>query len=260
MAKRSNGNISELPVGDIVEKKGVLPILNAPRYSTTLPSNGMNIKFRPFLVKEEKALMIAMQSNDNKVQLEALVDILKACIEQEIDFDNMPVFDLEWLFLQLRTKSAGDNIDVKIVCSNPDCRQTSIHSVDLSSVECVTSEEHTNKIELTDNIGIILSYPTLETTVKYDLDKIKNNDVDTMFSMIIDSIEKIYVGDDVYKSEDISRDEISAFVDSMQSKQFEKVNKFFETMPKCKTDLKWECVNCKTKNETSLEGLKDFFG
>lgn len=260
MAKRVNGGSNGLPVDDVVEKKSILPVLNAPRYSTTLPSSGMNIKFRPFLVKEEKALMIAMQSNDNKIQLETLVDILKNCVEQEIDFDHIPVFDLEWLFLQLRTKSAGDSIDVKIVCSNPDCRQTSVHTVDLSTVECVTSEEHNNRVELTDDIGVVLRYPTLETTLKYDLDKIKNNDVDTMFAMIIDSIEKIYVGDDVYKSEDVSKEEISAFVDSMQSNQFEKVNKFFETMPKCKTDLTWECLSCGMKNETSLEGLKDFFG
>ena len=233
-----------------------LPQVNSSRYSTKLPSTGVEIEYRPYLVKEEKIMMVALESKDNKQIVGAMKDVAQACILTDIDVDKLTAFDLEWMFLQLRSKSVGEKADVKMKCQQKDCDAMTPVSIDLSKVE-MDDYEPNRVIQLNDNIGVQMVYPSVSLVEKYDEEKLKN--VDGIFDMIIDCLETIYDKDDVYNVKDERRQDVKDFVEALTSNQFSKLAEFLQKIPSVKKRVEWCCSTCEANNEMELRGLQSFF-
>jgi len=225
----------------------VLPVLQVPTYELTLPSNSKKIKFRSFLVKEEKLLMIANETGDEKERIIAVSQIIENCTFNKLDAKVMPAFDVEYLFLKLRSKSIGESVDIKILC--PDDKETYADvTINLDDIICKKPKKNSNIIKLDDSVGIILKYPGIDT-------KTEGSTVD----VVGDLIESIYDGDTVFDAVDFSKDEISKFVESMTQKQLQLIVSFFENIPKIEISV--DVINPKTKIKSTvkLEGLDSFF-
>tara|TARA_B100000900_G_scaffold265477_1_gene226502 strand:- start:250 stop:966 length:717 start_codon:yes stop_codon:yes gene_type:complete len=236
-----------------------LPKVDVPTYELTLPSEDKKVKFRPFLVKEEKILFVAMESKNNAEMVNAVKEIISACTFNTLNVDSLPLFDIEYLFLNIRAKSVGEVADFKVIC--PDDNKTYADvKVDLSKVEVHVDEDHTNKIVVDENrkLGMVLRYPTLKNyTVGKD---INTNDVDNVFTVLIDCVDHIFEGDKIYPAKDATPEEIKEFVETMTQDSFVKIKKFFDTMPKLKQVIEVENPNTKVKSTVTLQGLQDFFG
>ena len=231
-----------------------LPKLQTPEYELVLPSTQETIKYRPFLVKEEKILLLAMESEDNKQINESIGKIIKECTFGELDAKTLPVFDLEYAFLQIRSKSVGETVDVTVTC--PDDEKTKVGvKVDLSEVGVQMSVDHSNIIELTDDIKMIMSYPTLYSSTANEGD----SDTEIVFKLMQGCISEIHFGEDIYRDVDITKKELDEFFDSLTSEMLAKVQEFFETMPKLRHIIDVKNPKTKKKNEVMLEGLGDFF-
>jgi len=235
-----------------------LPTIETPRYELTLPSSDTIVSFRPFLVKEEKILMIAMESNDNKEIISATREILKACTYDKIDVNKLPLFDIEYIFLQIRAKSVGEISKFKILC--PDDKQTYVDvELDLTKVNVQVDDEHTNNIVIDENrkLGVVFNYPTLEMTkAGFNVDE---TDINTLFDIMITSIEHIYEGEKIYPAKDSTKEELKTFLESLPQKTFEKIKTFFETMPQLRHTVEVENPKTKVKNTIELKGIRDFF-
>jgi len=245
-----------------------LPKIAVPEYSLTLPSTGEELKYRPFLVKEEKLLLIAMESEDEIQIAAATKNVIKNCIFEDINVDKLPVFDIEYIFLWLRARSKGEVIELKYKC--PDCKGAIPVIFNVEDVKVhKNNEEHDGKIELTDNVGVVLKYPTLDTAeVKKGED---DSEVDILIQTILLSIDYIYDEDKMYSSKDHTTQEMTDFLESLNDEQFQKMGKFFESMPKLRHDVALECKNkvkgegkkkdkvCGYKEDLVLEGLSSFF-
>jgi hypothetical protein len=234
-----------------------LPKLNTPTYELEVPSTDEKIKYRPFLVKEEKILLMAMESKDNAQIINAVKDIVTSCTFEKVNVSKMPMFDMEYIFLQIRSKSVGEVSKLKILC--PDDKKTYASvELDLTKVEVQVGDDHTNKIELTDDMGMIMTYPTIDSFLESGIEKI---DATNMLDVIGSCVLQIYEekGEKVYEAKDQTKKELSDFIESMNSGQFKKLQSFFDTMPKLKHEVKVK--NPKTKKETkvTLTGLNDFF-
>jgi hypothetical protein len=224
-----------------------LPVLQVPTYELTLPSNSKKIKFRSFLVKEEKLLMIANETGEEKERILAVSQIIENCTFNKLDAKVMPAFDVEYLFLKLRSKSIGESVDIKILC--PDDKETYAEvTVNLDDITCKKPKKNSNIIKLDESVGIILKYPGINT-------KTEGSTVD----VVGDLIESIYDGDTVFDAVDFSKDEISKFVESMSQKQLQLIVSFFENIPKIGISV--DVINPKTKIKSTvkLEGLDSFF-
>ena len=235
-----------------------LPKLNTPTYELEVPSTDEKIKYRPFLVKEEKILMIAMESKDNAQIVNAVKDIVTSCTFNELDVANLPMFDVEYIFLQIRAKSVGEISKLKLLC--PDDQKTYADvEVDLTKVEVQVDEEHTNKIELTDDMGIIMTYPSMKSF--QDLG-IQNIDSKNMLDVVGACILQIYEekGEKIYEGKDQTKKELTEFVENLNSKQFKNIQDFFSTMPKLKHDVMVKNPKTKKESKLTLTGLNDFFG
>jgi hypothetical protein len=204
-----------------------LPRIDTPTYQTNLPSTGQSVQFRPFLVKEQKIIMMAQESGDEKQIVRALSDLVTACTFNKVDVANAPTFDVEYLFLKIRSKSVGETVDINIVC--PDDQVTQVNTkVNLDDIKVQTSGGHNNVVNLTDSIKIVFKYPTL-----IDLSRVGNTEnSEGLFKMINECIHEIHYGDDVYNRVDISDKDIEEFIDQFTGDQFERVTEFFQTMPK----------------------------
>ena len=239
-----------------------LPKIATPTYSMVLPSTEKEINYRPFLVKEEKLLVLALESEDTKQITTAIKAVLKNCIQTKgIKVELLPTFDIEYLFLNIRGKSVGEDIDVNLIC--PDDNETEVSvSVNLDDIKVQKPEGHSNKIKLDNNLMMELKYPSLNEFIKnnFDPNDTTKNPMDQSFDLIGSCISKIYNQEEVWAAADCSKKEITDFLDSMNSSQFKEVEKFFETMPKLTHTLK--VLNPKTKVESDvvLEGLASFFG
>jgi len=236
-----------------------LPSITTPTYELELPSTKKKIKYRPFLVREEKILLLATESEDPKDVKQAVKDIVKACVLSRIKIDDLTSFDLEYLFLRIRAVSVGEEVQMKITCN--DDNETKVdYTIDLTEVEVEVPEGHDKKIMLTDNLGIIMRYPGLEQFV--DLTMIGKNldNVDEVFDLVANCIEQIFEGDDVYDSTTTTKEEFVQFIESLTQKQFESVQKFFETMPVLRHKFKITNPNTGVESEYQLEGLQSFFG
>ena len=239
-----------------------LPKIATPSYELELPSTGKTIQYRPFLVKEEKLLVIALESEDTKQITNAIKAVIRACIlTKGVKVETLPTFDIEFLFLNIRGKSVGEDIDVKLTC--PDDNETEVNvNVNLDDIQVEKPEGHTNQIKLDKNLMMELKYPSLNEFIKnnFDPNDTTKNPMEQSFDLIGSCINKIYNEDEVWAASDCSKKEITDFLDSMNSTQFKEVEKFFETMPRLSHTIK--VINPKTKVESDvvLEGLASFFG
>ena len=233
-----------------------LPILDTATYELTLPSSDVQVKYRPFLVKEEKILLLAMESNSPKEITKALKDIVHACTFGSINVEALPTFDLEFIFLNVRAKSVGEIAKLKILC--PDDKETYANvEVDLSKVEVQVDDEHTNEIQINDKIKLLMKYPTIDSfDATVDANQLKT---EQLFDIIGKSIYQIYEGETVHNAKDYSKEEMRAFIESLTSDHFAKIQKFFNSMPRLAHEI--EVVNPKTqvKSKVMLQGLTDFF-
>ena len=233
-----------------------LPQLNAARYTTVIPSTGQEIEYRPYLVKEEKILMLAMESNDQQQIVKAIKDVLDNCIyNEDVNINRLAMFDLEFLFLQLRSKSVGESVQLRAKCEK--CDELTDTVLDISEVKPPVQERDANVIELTKNIGITLRYPTIKDVEKFQEEDLKS--MDGLVKLIIQLIDTIYDEDNVYDAEKESKKDLMDFIDGFNNEQFVRVAKFFETLPAMTHTLEFDCVSCGAKNETELRGLQSFF-
>ncbi len=220
-----------------------LPTIETPRYELTLPSQDIKVQFRPFLVKEEKILLVAMESKDNNEIITATKDILKACTFDKLEIDSLPMFDIEFLLLQIRSKSVGEVANFKVIC--PDDKQTATDvELDLSTVEVQVDDEHNNNVVIDEErkLGLVLNYPSLGITkAGFDVNK---SDADSTFNVICSCIDHIYEGDKIYPAKDSTLKELKDFLESITQKAFGDIKKFFE-MPHLRHDV--EVENPKTK-------------
>ena len=233
-----------------------LPKVNTPTYELVVPSTDEKVKFRPFLVKEEKILLIAMEAQEQSGILNAVKDIVKSCTFDKFDVHRAPIFDIEYIFLNIRAKSVGEVSTVNLRC--PDDNETFVQTeIDLTKVNVQITEGHTNKIELTDEMGMIMQYPTLDSFT----DSTTVINASNMLDVIASCVSQIYdkKGEDVYDAKDSTKQEIVDFLESLNSKQFLEIQKFFDTMPKLTHTVNIENPETKVKSDITLTGLNDFF-
>ncbi len=231
-----------------------LPKLDSSRFETVIPSTGQRITYRPYLVKEEKILMMAMETSDQKQIVRATKDIIKSCVFDDIDVNKLAVFDVEHMFLELRSKSVGETINLKVKCES--CEAMNDQTVDFSDIN-VDVPESNNTIMITDTVGLTMRYPSFDDVSAIET----NNDetVETAFSIIQACIENIFDEEEVYLAKDEGPKKIREFVESMSSSQFVKIQDFFENMPALKSVIEYECSSCGAHNKTELRGLQSFF-
>ena len=236
-----------------------LPKIATPVYELELPSTGDKIQYRPFLVKEEKVLVIALESEDTKQITTAIKNVIKNCIQTKgIKVENLPTFDIEFLFLNIRGKSVGEEIEVNITC--PDDGETQVkHMINLDDINDQKNDEHTNQIKIDKNIMMEMKYPSLDQFIKNNFDFDDGNAMDQSFELIGTCIDKIYTEDEVWATEDCSKKEITEFLEQMNSSQFKEIEKFFETMPKLSHTIKVKNPNTKVVSDVVVEGLAGFF-
>ena len=231
-----------------------LPQLNTATYELKLPSTGKTVKYRPFLVKEQKILMLAQESKDDKQIERAFSNIISTCTFEELIPYEMPLFDIEYVFLKLRGKSVGEKITINVLC--PDDEKTRVDvDIDLKDVGVLMNDDHTNEVKLTKDIKIIMKYPTLADMSGFS----EKGEVLSIFEMIKNCILEIHSGKEIYNSVDVSSKELDEFIGNMSTQNFEEVNKFFETMPKLQHVVKVKNPKTKKTGEVTIEGIQSFF-
>jgi hypothetical protein len=235
-----------------------LPRQSTAIYTTTIPSTEKSVKFRPFLVKEEKALLIAQQSEDRNVMVDTLKVILADCLVDKIDIESLAMFDLEYLLLQIRAKSIGEIAELIFSCD--DCIDPKAKvkiAFDLTTIHVVKDPTHAKKINLFDDVGIVMKYPNIDEV--YALSLIDLDNVEAVFDLIISSIEYIYDGDEIYHTKEQTKTEVEEFINNLTQQQFRLIEVFFETMPKLRQDVKFSCPVCSKEHNKYIEGIESFF-
>ena len=237
-----------------------LPKIATPTYELELPSTGKSIKYRPFLVKEEKVLVIALESEDNKQITNAIKAVLKSCVlTKGIKVETLPTFDIEYLFLNIRGKSVGEELDVTLIC--PDDGETEVSvQIDLDDIQIQKNDDHTNQVKLDNSLMMELRYPSLDQFIKSNFDFDDKNQMYQSFALIASCIDKIYSEDEVWATADCTKKEMNDFLESMNSSQFKEIEKFFETMPKLKHEIKITNPKTGVESDVVVEGLASFFG
>ena len=232
-----------------------LPQITTPEFTTILPSTGERLSFRPFLVKEEKILLMAQEGKDKNEIQRAVINILEECIKTPITIEDLPLFDIEWLFIQLRSKSVGEVIDLKIKhIENKECLHLNPIEVNLEELEMTKDPKHTNIINITDDIGVTMRYPSLKLVGDKNPEGL---DSTAVFNLICDCVLNVFDKDQVYN--DFTKEEIDKFVGDLDQKQLLKFMDFFKTMPKVEHTIKYKCEKCGQDVEHKLNGLVDFF-
>ena len=230
-----------------------LPTIETPKYPVTIPSSKKKTFFRPFLMKEQKILFMALESENQEQIFHAICDIVKNCVSDVPNPATMPMFDLEYLFTKIRAKSVGEFIEVKVKC--PNCQKSMETSVELETVDVEFPSGITNKVMINQSVGIILRYPSLKDTMK-DLD---NLGADGVVKFICESIELVFDNENVYTKKDFTDQEIGTFVESMNVSQFEEIAKFYKNLPQLKKTVNCNCISCKSDFTIDFRGLQDFF-
>ena len=236
-----------------------LPKIATPTYELELPSTGETIKYRPFLVKEEKLLVIAMESEDTKQITNAIKAVLKSCVlTKGVKVEQLPTFDIEFLFLNIRGKSVGEELEVNVTC--PDDNETQVPiTIFLDDIEVQKDDNHTTKIKVDNSIMMELKYPSLDQFIKNNFDFNESNAMDQSFDLIATCIDKIYTEDEVWAAADCTKKEVKEFMESMNSTQFKSIEEFFNTMPKLSHTIKVKNPKTKVESDVVLEGLASFF-
>ena len=234
-----------------------LPKLNVPRYKTQLPSTGKTVSYRPFLVKEEKLLLIATETGEQSELIDAIKTIILECTDLK-EVSSLSTFDIEYLFLKIRTKSVGESVDVTVTC--PDDNETEVEvSIPLDDIQVVKNKKHKTELKLSDEIAITMGYPAIETFVKMNFSD-DMSQVDQVFEMAASCVKTISDANQVYDCNDSTREELMEFFDQLSSKQFMMIQEFFETMPKLSHTIKVTNPNTGVESDIVLEGLASFFG
>jgi hypothetical protein len=235
-----------------------LPKMNAPLYNATIPSNKKEIKFRPFLVKEEKSLLLAQQSEDPKVMINTLKSIIENCIVDDLDVDKLAIFDYEYLFTQIRAKSVGEIVELMFLCDTcTDEKAKAPVNLDISKFVVEFPEGHTNKIELFDDVGIMMKNPNIDTLDK--LEQVNDGDINAIFDVVADCMESVYTTEEVFNTKDQTKQEVLDFLENLTQEQFKKIENFFLTMPKLRQKVEYDCPVCNKHHIKTMEGLESFF-
>ena len=236
-----------------------LPKIATPTYELELPSTGESIQFRPFLVKEEKVLVLALESEDTKQITTAIKAVIKSCVQTKgIKVETLPTFDIEFLFLNIRGKSVGEKIELNIICPDDETTEVPV-SIDLDEISVQKNDEHTRQIKIDDTLMMEMKYPSLDQFIKNNFDFENKNAMDQSFDLIASCVDKIYSEDDVWAADDCTKKELKDFLEQMNSSQFKSIETFFETMPKLSHKIKVTNPNTKVESEVVLEGLASFF-
>ena len=236
-----------------------LPKISTPTYELEIPSSGKKIKYRPFLVKEEKILIIAMETEDSKHIANAVKDVISSCIlTRGVKVDQLSTFDIEYLFLNIRGKSVGEELDVNIICPDDEVTEVPV-TINIDDIQIQKNEDHTNKIQLDDQITMVMKYPSLDQFIKNNFDFDDKNQMDQSFELIASCVDSICTEEDVWAAADCTKKEVTDFLESMNSSQFQGVEKFFETMPKLSHTISVTNPKTKVKSDVVLEGLASFF-
>jgi hypothetical protein len=235
-----------------------LPKISTPSYELELPSTGKPVKYRPFLVREEKLLVLALESEDTKQITEAVKEVIKNCVQtRNIKIESLPTFDIEYLFLNIRGKSVGEELEVNLICPD-DGETTVLTKINIEDIKVAKDVDHSSKIQVDDQIVMEMKYPSLDEFIKDNFDT-GSSTMEKSFEMIASCIEKIYTEEEVWSAADVTKKELMGFLDQMNSSQFKKVEKFFETMPKMTHEVKVTNPKTGVENTIVLEGLSSFF-
>jgi len=236
-----------------------LPKISTPTYELELPSTGQKVTYRPFLVREEKLLVLALESEDTKQITSAIKSVIKNCINTKgIKVESLPTFDIEYLFLNIRGKSVGEEIEVNVIC--PDDEETYVPvTFNIDDIKVQKDESHSNKIQVDDNIVMEMKYPSLEEFIRNNFDFDEDTTMEQTFELVASCVDKIYTEEEVWAASDVTKKELMEFLDQMNSNQFKQIEKFFETMPKLSHTVTVTNPNTKVKSEVVLEGLSSFF-
>ena len=244
-----------------------LPKVSTPTYELTIPSSGEKVSYRPFLVKEEKTLLMAMESGDTSSMSKAMQDIITSCTDGEVKVKDLSPFDLEYFFLQLRGRSIGEVIEVKSprppnftnCCKEAEEGDVCELSINIDDISVDTSKITSPEIKITDTIGIKMMFPQTDMVQKYATEG-ENIKSENIFKLIVECIEYIWEGKEIYKAKDSSKKELTDFVDSLSSGQFTKIKDFFESMPRVSHEVDWVCPKCEKSKTLTLTGIDSFFG
>ena len=237
----------------------MLPKLDVPIYSVNLISTGKPIRFRPFLVKEQKLFLMASESEDQDEMLSVIRQVLKNCVLDEIDVDTLPTFDLEYLFMNLSARSVEEIVNIRYKCNNviedKKCNGVVEFDVNLLEIKPTINEKHQNRIKLNSKLGIAFKYPTFEMLKKYE--KLEESEI--MIRILVDCIDYIFDDDQVYYAKDTPANELEEFIDNLQQKDLEKFKEFFDTMPEIKKDVHFKCPKCAYEEDMTIKGIQNFF-
>ena len=230
-----------------------LPKLETKTYTLTLPSTGEEIKYRPFLVKEQKTLLMAQESKKEDEIVDAMSQLINDCTFGKVDPKTCPMFDAEYIFLKLRAKSVGETAQIQVTC--PDDEKTKVNVVvNLNEIECNMTDDHTNEVQVTDKVKIIFNYPLISSFKNMK----ESNQTESMFNIICDSISEIHFDGQVFNKVDMSKKEITEFIESLTTEQFQDISKFFDTMPKLRHVVEVTNPETKVKSEVVIQGLQSF--
>ena len=235
-----------------------LPQINTPEYRLTVPSTDEEIRYRPFLVREEKLLLIASETGDDDATYKAIRNIIQSCVLDEIDLDKMPLFDMEYIFLNIRAKSVGEIASLKVTCPDDEKTQVDV-DVDLTKIQVIMDEKHDARIQLTDNIGVLMAYPSMGTVGALPNMSDEGKQTSNLFETIANCLYQIWEGEEVHDAMDYTMKDKLAFIDSLNHEQFEKIQNFFETMPTLKHEVHITNPKTKKKSTVTLSGMNDFF-
>jgi len=243
----------------------MLPKIDVPIYNVKLLSTGKSLRFRPFTVKEEKLFLMANEGEDLTTVVDTIKQILNNCILDEFDIDSLPLFDIEHLFLNIRARSIGEVVNLKYKCNNnvldeetkEEKKCNNVVQIDLNVLEIQPEKQegHTNKIEITEKLGVVMKYPNFETLKKFK----DATEADSIIKMTVNCIDYVYDADKIYYAKDSQEEDLIEFIESMQSKDLERIKNFFDTMPKIKKDVDFKCNKCGHEEKIEIEGIQNFF-
>lgn len=240
-----------------------LPKLDVPVYEVALISTGKKVKFRPFTVKEEKLFLMANEAEDAEATVKTITQVLNNCVIDDTDIESLPLFDIEYLFLNLRARSISEVVNLRYRCNNTvkdeggqdkTCNNVVQMDINILEVKPEKDPKHSNKIELTDKMGIVMKYPRMNM-----LENMQSDEFDAILDMITSCIDYIYDEDSLYYAKDSTKEELLEFIDSLQAKQLEKLKEFFETLPKLKKKVEFKCNKCGYHEDIEIEGIQSFF-
>jgi hypothetical protein len=235
-----------------------LPVQSTPIYSLIVPSTKETLKYRPFLIKEQKSLLSAQQSEDISIMLDTLRSVIQSCVQGTVDVGALAIFDLEYMFSQIRAKSVGETVDLLFLCDVCDVEDAKVKiTIDLTKLEVEQDPDHTKKISLFDDVGVVMKYPSLDNAKK--LSTIREDDVEAIFKQTIESIDYIYDSKEIYYAKEQSTEELEAFINNLTDEQFQGIKRFFETMPSLAHRVEYSCPVCRLKHNKKLEGINSFF-